>query len=128
MPIHNWTRVDAGTYHDFHQGWTIEICRTLNRGVLPDGYFAMADQRVSGPEPDVVALRLRGSELKGGLAVTETPPRIKPAASAEADAARYAIKANRISIRQGLGRVVAMIEMRLARQQGQQERRRLVRG
>jgi hypothetical protein len=111
MPIHDWTRVDSGTYHDFHQGWTIEIRNRLNSGVLPDGYFAMADQRVSGPEPDVVALRLRGPEPKGGLAVAETPPRIKPAASAEADAARYAIKANRISIRQGLGPVVAMIEI-----------------
>ena len=60
MPIHDWTRVGAGTFHDFHQGWTIEIRNTLNRGILPDGYFAMADQRVSGPEPDVVALRLRG--------------------------------------------------------------------
>jgi hypothetical protein len=109
MPIHDWTRVQAGTYHDFHQDWTIEIRRTLNSGVLPEGYFAMADQRVSGPEPDVVALRLRGPEPTGGLAVAESPPRIKPAARAEAEAARYAIKANRIAIHQGLGRVVAMI-------------------
>jgi len=25
MPIHDWTRVAAGIYHDFHQDWTIEI-------------------------------------------------------------------------------------------------------
>ncbi len=112
MPIHDWTRVDAGTYHDFHQDWTIEIRRTLNRGILPDGYFAMADQRVSGPEPDIVALRLRGpEEPSGGLAVAERPPRVRKAAQTETDAARYAMKANRISIRQGLGRVVAMIEV-----------------
>ena len=55
MPIHDWTRVSAGTFHDFHQGWMIEIRNTLNRGVLPEGYYAMADQRVSGPEPDVIA-------------------------------------------------------------------------
>jgi len=60
MPIHDWTRVSAGTLHDFHQGWTIEIRNRLNSGVLPDGYYAMADQRVSGPEPDIIALRLRG--------------------------------------------------------------------
>lgn len=83
MPIHDWTRVDAGTFHDFHQGWTIEIRNRLNGGILPDGYFAMADQRVGGPEPDVV--------------VTE--------------AALYARKANRIAIHHGLGRVVAMIEV-----------------
>jgi hypothetical protein len=51
MPTHDWTRVDAGTCHDFHQGWTIEVRNRLNGGILPDGYFAMADQRVSGPEP-----------------------------------------------------------------------------
>ncbi|CAN5885253.1 hypothetical protein BH23PLA1_BH23PLA1_04010 [soil metagenome] len=111
MPIHDWTRVSAGTYHNFHQDWTIEICRTLNRGILPEGFIAMADQRVSGPEPDVVALRLRGPEPSGGLAVAEAPPRLKPAAKAEAEAVRYAMKANRIAIREELGRIVAMIEV-----------------
>ena len=56
MPIHDWTRVSAGIYHDFHQDWTIQIRRTLNSGVLPEGYYAMADQRVRGPEPDIIAL------------------------------------------------------------------------
>jgi hypothetical protein len=111
MPIHDWTRVDAGTFHDFHQGWTIGIRNTLNSGVLPDGYFAMADQRVSGPEPGIVALRLRGPETTGGLVVAETPPRIKQAARVETEAASYARRANRIAIRHGLGRVVAMIEV-----------------
>jgi hypothetical protein len=111
MPIHDWTRVDAGTFHDFHQGWTIQIRNTLNNGVLPDGYFAMADQRVTGPEPDIVALRLRGPEPTSGLVVAETPPRIQQAARVETEAALYARKANRIAIRHGLGRVVAMIEV-----------------
>jgi hypothetical protein len=44
-----------GTNHDGHDvakeataavGWTIEIRNTLNSGVLPDGYYAMADQPV----------------------------------------------------------------------------------
>lgn len=111
MPLHDWTRVDAGTYHDFHQGWTIEIRNRLNGGILPDGYFAMADQRVSGPEPDIVALRLRGPEPTGGLVVAETPPRMKQVARVETEAASYARKADRIAIRHGLGRVVAMIEV-----------------
>jgi hypothetical protein len=111
MPIHDWTRVDAGTFHDFHQGWTIEIRNRLNSGILPDGYFAMADQRVSGPEPDIVALRLRSPQPSGGLSVAVTPPRIQQAARVETEAALYARKANRIAIRQGLGRVVAMIEI-----------------
>ena len=36
MSIHDWTRVSVGTFHDFHQGWTIEIRNTLNSEVLPD--------------------------------------------------------------------------------------------
>ena len=111
MPIHDWTRVDAGIYHDFHQGWTIEVRRRLNRGILPEGYYAMVDERVTGPEPDIIALRLRGPEPKGGLAVAETPPRMRRAAQVETEAALYARKANRIAIHHRLGRIVAMIEV-----------------
>jgi hypothetical protein len=111
MPIHDWTRVDAGTFHDFHQGWGIIIRNTLNRGILPPGFFAMADQRVSGPEPDVVALRLRGPGPSGGLAVADAPPRAELVARAETESAAYARKADRIVIRHTLGRVVAAIEI-----------------
>ena len=111
MPIHDWTKVSAGTFHDFHQGWTIEIRNRLNSGVLPDGYYAMAEQRVSGPEPDIIALQLRSPEPNGGLVVAETPPRIKRAARVETETALYARKANRIVIHHELGRVVATIEV-----------------
>src|SRR5205823_11915785 len=105
MPIHDWTRVDAGTFHDFHQDWTIEIRRTLNRGILPDGYFAMADQRVSGPEPDVIALKLRSPSPSGGVTVADAPPRAKQVGRVETERAAYARKANRIAARHQLGRV-----------------------
>ena len=65
MPIHDCTQVSAGIFHDFHQDWTIEIRRRMNRGILPPGYYAMADQRVSGPEPDIIAHRLRSPEPTG---------------------------------------------------------------
>ena len=71
----------------------------------------MADQRVSGPEPDIIALRLRSPEPKGGLVVAETPPRINARARVETETALYARKANRIVIHHELGRVVAMIEV-----------------
>jgi hypothetical protein len=54
---------------------------------------------------------LRGPEPTGGLVVAETPPRIQQAARVETEAAAYARRANRIAIRHGLGRVVAMIEV-----------------
>lgn len=111
MPIHDWSHIAPGLYHDFHQDWTIQIRRTLNAGILPPGYFALADQRISGPEPVIVALRLRGPDGAGGLVVAETPPRIRQAARATSEAALYARKANRIAIHHELGRVVAMIEI-----------------
>ena len=40
MPIHDWTTVLAGDFQHFHQDWSIEIARQLNRGILPKGYEA----------------------------------------------------------------------------------------
>lgn len=55
MPIHDWTRVDAGIFHHFHHGWITEIARALNRGLLPPEYYALAEQRAAGFGPDVLA-------------------------------------------------------------------------
>jgi len=30
MPIHDWTRVEAGIFHLFHHAWITEIARALN--------------------------------------------------------------------------------------------------
>jgi hypothetical protein len=27
MPIHDWTRVDAGIFHHFHQQWIVAITK-----------------------------------------------------------------------------------------------------
>jgi hypothetical protein len=35
--LHDWTRVDAGIYHDFHVAWVPEIKKVLNGGLLPEG-------------------------------------------------------------------------------------------
>ena len=109
MPIHDWTRVDAGLYHNFHQDWTIEIYRALNRGVLPAGYVALTDPKIEGYEPDVVAIR--GDDSPGGVAVADDPPRARLLGRAESETAAYARKANRIVVRKGLGPVVAVIEV-----------------
>ena len=29
MPMHNWTRVSAGTFHDFHCSWIAELKKAL---------------------------------------------------------------------------------------------------
>ena len=114
MPIHDWTRVDAGLLHDFHQGWTIEIRNALNRGLLPAGYFALAEQVVGGPVPDVITLERHptsddASNAGGGVAVATAPPRASFVRSVETDV--YTRKANRIVIKHRHGRVVAVLEV-----------------
>ena len=59
MPIHDWTKVDAGIFHHFRLGWIEEIARELNRGVLPDDDYAMAEQHTSDSGPDVLTLQSR---------------------------------------------------------------------
>jgi hypothetical protein len=112
MPVHDWTRVPAGLFHDFHQVWSVELRNALNRGLLPAGYAALVEQRVDGPEPDVIAVEMKspGSTPRGQTAVL-TPPRTRVVQQLQSDATRYAEKANRISIRHALGDVVAVIEL-----------------
>ena len=33
MPIHDWTRVPSGLFHDFHQCWTIDIKNAFSRAI-----------------------------------------------------------------------------------------------
>lgn len=85
MPIHDWTRVSAGTCHDFHIVWTAELRTALNDGLLPPEYYAQAEQ-VTGPfAPDVLALELMepsdeeefgvdGGESGGGTALATAAP------------------------------------------------------
>lgn len=116
MPMHDWTKEDAGTYHNFHQSWTIRLMDALNGGRLPPGYFAMTDQRVEGWEPDLVSLYadpspVTSSPATGGLAVAERPPKVRLVSRPETDAGSYARRANRIVVKHKKGNVVAIIEI-----------------
>jgi len=111
MPIHDWTKVRANRFHDFHQSWTIRIRDALNAGLLPDGYFAMAEQKTRGPEPDVVALSSRGDvSVQGGIAVLDTPPKARVHMKVDAPLG-YAAKANRIAVRHPDGDLISIIEI-----------------
>jgi Protein of unknown function (DUF4058) len=111
MPIHDWTRVRANRFHDFHQSWTIAIRNALNDGRLPPGFFAMVEQKTGGPEPDVLTLELNptAGAGRGGLALDVRPPKTR--FTARTAAAGYARKANRITVRHPDGAVVAVIEV-----------------
>ena len=58
MPLHDWTRVDDGIFHDFHLGWIAEMRRALNNGLLPEGYYALGEQITTEGNLDVLALHV----------------------------------------------------------------------
>jgi hypothetical protein len=114
MPVHDWTRVDAGLFHHFHQNWTTALGNALNSGALPPDYFALVEQYIRGPIPDVLTLKLSlGTEPPSNgttaLAVATAPPRTRLVRRNEAD--RYAGKANRLTVRHRHGDVVAVVEI-----------------
>src|SRR5438270_13839807 len=81
MPVHDWTRVSDGTFHDFHYSWVLEIKRALMRGLLPKGYYVMAEQFGGDVgAPDVLTLQAADTQpqpdgpLFGTATVTEAPP------------------------------------------------------
>src|SRR5438105_14049924 len=57
MPVHDWTRVDAGIFHAFHQQYMIAISNALNSGLLPEDYYALPEQHAAGFGPDVLTLQ-----------------------------------------------------------------------
>lgn len=85
MPMHDWTRVDAGIFHDFHTVWTSEIRTALNEGILPAGYYALAEQHAGAAIADILTLHASDTETvessgdasSGGIAVMEAPPRVR---------------------------------------------------
>src|SRR5690348_10818416 len=63
MPTHDWARVDANLFHDFHQTWTIAIRNALNGGLLPKGYSALVEQHEPGLVPDTLVVRTQHENL-----------------------------------------------------------------
>ncbi len=124
MPIHDWSRVDAGIFHDFHIGWIGELRTLLNEELLPDPYYALAESVVGEAIPDVLALeerQLSGNESphqdsKLGDDSKENPLALAPSSVLveELDLPLdYTLLQRRISIRDQIhgDRVVAFIEI-----------------
>ena len=118
MPIHDWTRVDAGIFHAFHHDWITEIARALNRGLLPTEYYALPEQMAGGLGPDILTLRRPGGNgtptdlgiPNGGVALAVAPPKVRIRMRSEAN--QYAAKANVVAIRHVSNhQVVAMVEI-----------------
>jgi Protein of unknown function (DUF4058) len=120
MPIHDWTRVSDGTFHDFHVAWIAEIRNALNGGLLPPSYYAQAEQIVGPLGPDVLTLQTGGSAAgdapggeqggSGGIAVAAVPPRSRMTASATMD--DYVLKRRTVVIRHSSDdRIIALLEI-----------------
>jgi hypothetical protein len=114
--MHDWTRVKAGTYHNFHFRWIAAIMDRLNAGLLPSGFFAMAEQIIGRPETDVVTLQTEARSKpipspEGGAAVAPFPPKTRFVMPIASNMERYARKTHRIAIHHELGQVVAVIEI-----------------
>lgn len=117
MPVHDWTRVSDGTFHDFHYSWVLEIKRALMRGLLPRGYYVMAEQ-IGGDlgAPDVLTLQADSPEvepddsLSGTATLTESPPAVHARTTIARDS--YARMQRSVVIRHTSNdRIVAMIEV-----------------
>ena len=128
MPVHDWTRIYAGAFHDFHHEWLSTIKRALNAGLLQPDYYAMVDQVAGGLIPDVLALHRPGglfppvmppangnggpktSVAGGGLLVAERPPRTRFHVTDEAR--WYANKGKAVTVRHvSSHEVVAVVEI-----------------
>src|SRR5271155_1465469 len=111
MPIHDWTRVEAGDFHHFHQTWIPLLAAALNNGGLPPGFVALAEQVTGRPIPDVVTLEALNP--KGHANAVVTAPASAPSARViqKFERINYAKRADRVAIRHGRGRVVAIIEI-----------------
>ncbi len=122
MTVHDWTRVPDGTFHHFHVTWIPLLSDVLNQGILPPGYYAMAEQ-VAGIIPDVLTLQAIDETIEGegslqaesagsgAATLVATPPQATITARLE-ERAIYAAKANHLVIRhQSNDRVVAILEI-----------------
>ena len=119
MPMHDWTRVEAGIFHAFHHEWISEISRALNQNLLPPDYYALPEQVAAGRGPDVLTLQSQRSEdadeePAGGGVATATRLQTRPQTSftIETDAGFYRRKKSRIGVRHVSGdRLVAVVEI-----------------
>lgn len=120
MPVHDWTKVRPGTFHDFHGSWITHLKEALNGGLLPSGYYALAEQPAESVWPDVLALEASSNDESErpdwrppsgvAVAVAERPPQVRLTVTAEAE--QTASRQRTLVIRHATGdRIVALVEI-----------------
>ena len=114
MPIHDWTRVHAGIFHDFHHEWISTIRRSLTSGLLPSEYYALAEQQAAGFGPDVLTLQVEGTVdgSRGDIATATLPAQPQTRFMFETDAEFYRRRKSSVVVRHVSGdRIVAIVEI-----------------
>src|SRR5262245_39956758 len=122
MPIHDWTRVEAGAFHAFHLSWLAALQEALNDGLLPAGFYVLAAQVAGNIGPDVLTLQTgngngsgatAGPAAQGGGGATtlvQSRPRTRFTATLDTDP--YAQRRRSLVIRHTSGdRIIALIEI-----------------
>ena len=115
MPVHDWTRVSAGTFHDFHSAWIIHLKEALNGGLLPNGFYAMSEQHGNQIIADILTLHPSESPPPvtpgKGLTLADAPPRVSVKAITSPDKAARALRRT-LTIRHASNhRVIALVEI-----------------
>jgi hypothetical protein len=100
MPVHNWTRVSAGTFHDFHGAWIIHMKESLNGGqVIADILTLHVD------EPAPLA-------APGGVAtLAAAPPRVSHESMSSPSKAARALRRTLTIRHASTHRIVALVEV-----------------
>jgi Protein of unknown function (DUF4058) len=120
MPVHDWSRVGAGIFHDFHGKWISAISTALNEGLLPADYYTITEAHASGVIADILTLEIgddesswsesASSQHRGATAVAETRPRVRITETAEEEA--ILAKQRRVVVRHSSDdHIVALIEI-----------------
>lgn len=126
MPVHDWTRVDAGIFHAMHQLWITAIHQALTRA-LPPEYYSLPEQVTGTGTPDVITLKFgfptpphsdfptngtngtHSPDASGGVAVAAPP---KTRFVDETDDTSIVRKTKSLVVRHTSGdKVVAVIEI-----------------
>lgn len=115
MPVHDWTRVSAGTFHDFHNAWITELRNAFNGGLLPSGFYAQGEQYAGQIPAEVLTLpagRDPAAPAGGGIVVLEVvPPQVSRRVAAS-EAAHLRAAGRTLVIRHASGHgVVALLEI-----------------
>lgn len=118
MPIHDWTKVSPGTFHDFHTAWIASLRTTLNSGLLPQPFYALAEQLAGEIGPDILTLEEAPAQYGNAtqeqpantVALLDSPPKVKYTVQLEPD--WYGGKRRSLMIRHSSDdRMVAIVEI-----------------